>query len=57
MPACSWCGRMAIYRDNKLHFACLDHRQSLQEAVRDHDVIAAEYSRSQRAKDKYDLSR
>lgn len=61
MPACSWCLRIAVYRDNKLNFACAAHKAnllaSLRETVKDHDTIAAEYSRSQRQKDKFDLAR
>jgi predicted RNA-binding Zn-ribbon protein involved in translation (DUF1610 family) len=61
MPACSWCGRIAVYRDNKLHFACPMHRSnlmaSLRETARDHDRIAAEYARSRRQKDASDLTK
>lgn len=60
MPMCSWCLRDAFYRDNLLHFACVEHKPklmtSIREAVRDFDHLASEYSKHRSRRDEHDLA-
>jgi hypothetical protein len=61
MAFCSWCLRTATLRDNKLHFACADHKDKLQavlqETSRDYDALHAVEARAQFRRDDYDLAR
>jgi hypothetical protein len=61
MAFCSWCLRIAVCRDGRLHFACKEHRDNLkpilQETARDYDALHAVEARAQFRRDDYDLAR